>query len=104
MVWAHHGDSNISMFDAQLGSHNDGSKGEGTAHVDGAVVEGHGRGLALGEQLGDEAEADRVLGGLRRCKPHSGRQQLPKGVYLHPKPPKIASWYCAQGGGWCTVD
>ena len=71
------------MLDAQLARHYDSSKGEGSAHVDGAVVEGHGRGLALGEELGDEAEADWVLGGLRRCKAHPCCQQLPKAIHLH---------------------
>lgn len=71
------------MFDAQLASHNDSSKGEGTAHVDGAVVEGHGSGLALGEQLRYEAEAHGILCGLSSRKPNPGRQQLPKAVHLH---------------------
>ena len=62
------------MFDAQLTRHNDSGKGEGSAHVDGAVVEGHGCGPALGEQLRDEAEADRVLCGLCCCKTHPGSQ------------------------------
>lgn len=90
---AHHGDAKVSMFDAQLARHDDGGKGESAAHVDGAVVEGHGCGLALGEELGDEAKADRVLGGLRCCKAHSGCQQLPKAVHLHSHPP----WNMARG-------
>lgn len=81
------------MFNAQLASHNDSSKGQSPAHVDGAVVEGHGRGLALGEELGDEAEADWVLGGLCCCKAHSSCQQLPKAVHLHSNPP----WNMAHG-------
>lgn len=60
------------MLDPQLSSHNDSSEGQGPAHVDGTVVEGHGGGLALGEQLGNEAEAHRVLSGLRCCKANSG--------------------------------
>lgn len=70
------------MLDAQLGGDNDGSKGEGTAHVDGAVVEGHGGGPALGEQLRNEAEADRVLSRLSCCKTYSGGQELPKAIHL----------------------
>ena len=69
---AHHGDSKLRVLDAKLSSHNDRSKGEGASHVDGTVVEGHGCGLALGEELRNEAEADRVLGGLGCCKAHSG--------------------------------
>ena len=70
------------VLDAQLGSHNDSSKGQSPAHVDGTVVESHGCGFALGEELGNQAEADRVLGGLCCCKAHPGRQQLLEAVYL----------------------
>lgn len=71
------------MLDAQLAGHNDSSKGEGTAHVDGTVVKGHGSGLALGEQLRYEAEAHWVLCGLSSRKPNPGSQELPKAVHLH---------------------
>ena len=77
------------MFDAQLTSHNDSSKGEGAPHVDGAVVEGHGCGLALGEQLRDETETDRILCGLCSGKADPGSQQLPKAVHLHYTTPMI---------------
>ena len=60
------------MLHAQLASNDDCSKGQGAAHVDGTVVEGHGCGLALGEELRDEAEAHRILSGLRCCKAYSG--------------------------------
>ena len=77
------------MFDAQLTSHDDSSKGESAPHVDGAVVEGHGCGLALGEQLRDETETDRILCGLCSGKADPGSQQLPKAVHLHHTTPMI---------------
>ena len=85
----HHSDSQVGMFDAQVTSHNDSSKGQGSAHVDCAVVEGHGCGLALGEQLGDETEAYRVLCGLGCRKANPGCQQLPEAVHLHLTPQRI---------------
>ena len=58
------------------------SKGQSAPQVDGAVVESHGCGAVPGEELGDEAEADRVLGGLSSCKAHAGAQQLPEAAHL----------------------
>ena len=89
----HHGDSKLGVLDAKLTSHNDGSKGQRPAHVDGAVVEGHGSGLALGKQLGNETEADWVLSGLCSCETHPGGQQLTKAIHLHhmPQPSTLAA-------------
>ena len=58
------------------------SKGQSASQVDGAVVESHGRGAVPGEELGDEAEADWILGGLSSCKAHAGAQELPEAAYL----------------------
>ena len=68
--------------DAQLAGDDDSRKGERAAHVDGAVVGGHGEGALLGEELRDEGEADGVLGRLRRRKANAQRQQLPKAGHL----------------------
>lgn len=92
---AHHGDSQVGMFDTQLACHNYSSKGEGTTHVDGAVVEGHGCGLVLGEEVRDEAEAHRILCRLSGCETNPGGQQLPKAVHLHSKLPTVVTRHTA---------
>ena len=45
------------MRDAELAGNDDCSKGERAAHVDGAVVGGHGKGALLGEELRDEGRS-----------------------------------------------
>ena len=70
------------MRDAQLAGNDDSRKRERAAHVDGAVVGGHGKGALLGEELGDEREADGVLRGLRGREADAQRQQLPEACHL----------------------
>ena len=71
-----HGRPHLPRYDHE-------SKGQSAAQVDGAVVESHGRGAVPGEELGDEAEADWILGGLSSCKAHAGAQELPEAAHLH---------------------
>lgn len=90
-LWAAH-QLNTDVFrggvrDAELAGNDDCGEGERAAHVDGAVVGGHGEGALLGEELGNEGEADGVLRGLRRCKADAQHQQLPEAGHLHMRNP-----------------